>query len=330
MNGIIGQSTPSPRVFAFLDRVFGSRRAPPLKILIYQRMWGAWRRPPVAGCKFMFARWRWKEADAIVFHIPQLRSSRFPPRKLPGQIWVAWSLESEAHYPMLARRNELRGVFDLWMTYQQDSDIWCPYLEGVDVASLQAAPGAKGADVSTVAVMSSPVDQSGRTALLESLMREMPIDSYGKIFCNRPGDMKPGRAGKLAVLSRYKFTLAFENSICRDYVTEKFFDPLIAGSVPVYLGAPNVDELAPGDNCYIDASRFENPRALAAYLLALAKDDEAYARYLAWKGKPLRPRFLRHLETASVRPFQRLADCLRARQASQGGANAVPNSWPAR
>jgi hypothetical protein len=325
MSDIIGHSAQGPRMFAFLDYVFRPRGSSPLKILIYQRMWGARRKPSVDGCKFMFARSRWKEADAIVFHIPQLRSSRFPPRKLPGQSWVAWSMESEAHYPILARRNELGGVFDLWMTYQQDSDVWCPYLEGVDIPSLQAMPGPKCADIPAVAVISSRIDQSRRTVLLESLLREMPIDSYGKLFCNRPGGMKVGRAGKLAVISRYKFTLALENSICRDYVTEKFFDPLIAGSVPVYLGAPNVDEFAPGDNCYIDASRFENPRALAAFLLALAKDEQAYARYLEWKSKPLRPRFLRHLETAGVKPFQRLADCLRARQASKAETNAVPN-----
>jgi hypothetical protein len=34
------------------------------------------------------------------------------------------------------------------------------------------------------------------------------------------------------------------------YVTEKFFDPLIAGSVSVYLGVPDVDKLAPGLHAY--------------------------------------------------------------------------------
>jgi hypothetical protein len=62
-----------------------------------------------------------------VFHLPQLNISGFPPRKLPGQFWVAWCMESEANYPMLARRTELRAVFDVWMTYQRDSEIWCPY-----------------------------------------------------------------------------------------------------------------------------------------------------------------------------------------------------------
>lgn len=34
---------------------------------------------------------------------------------------------------------------------------------------------------------------------------------------------------KQRVLSRYKFYLAFENNVIRDYVSEKVFDGLLAG-----------------------------------------------------------------------------------------------------
>ena len=40
-----------------------------------------------------------------------------------------------------------------------------------------------------------------------------------------------------------KFVLAFENSVCNDYVTEKIYDVFAAGVVPIYLGAPNIDEI---------------------------------------------------------------------------------------
>jgi Glycosyltransferase family 10 (fucosyltransferase) C-term len=79
-------------------------------------------------------------------------------------------------------------------------------------------------------------------------------------------DPDRGTATKLATIARYKFTLAFENSICRDYVTEKFFKPLVAGSVPVYLGAPNIRELATAEHCFIDTADFEGPAELPAYL----------------------------------------------------------------
>ncbi|CAF4835450.1 unnamed protein product, partial [Rotaria sp. Silwood2] len=38
-----------------------------------------------------------------------------------------------------------------------------------------------------------------------------------------------------------------------DYVTEKLWQPLAAGSVPLYLGAPNIDEWLP---CYNYSSNF--------------------------------------------------------------------------
>jgi hypothetical protein len=37
-------------------------------------------------------------------------------------------------------------------------------------------------------------------------------------------------------LRRYKFAIAFENSETDDYVTEKFYQALLAGAVPIVLG----------------------------------------------------------------------------------------------
>lgn len=45
----------------------------------------------------------------------------------------------------------------------------------------------------------------------------------------------------LKILAQYKFSLAFENAVCRDYITEKLWRPLVVGSVPVYYGSPAVE-----------------------------------------------------------------------------------------
>jgi hypothetical protein len=294
----------------------------PLRILIYQPVWGTAQQPAAPGCEFLYDRSRWQEADAVLFHIPQLARSRFPPRKLQNQLWVGWCMESEVNYPMLAQRSELAAVFDLWMTYQQDSDIWCPYFSKRIVEALRGTPAPKTASSPAVALISSRFDESGRIGLLEALMREMPIDSYGKIHRNRPEPIERTGEAKRALISRYRFTLAFENSICKDYVTEKFFDPLIAGSVPVYLGAPNVEDFAPGDNCYIDATRFDNPRSLAQFLVGLAADENAYAHYLQWKVRPLRRQFAQMLERTG-NEFHLLADRVRATRVSRGRSHGA-------
>ncbi len=92
-------------------------------------------------------------------------------------------------------------------------------------------------------------------------------------------------------------------------MTEKFFHPLVVGSVPVYLGAPNVDEFAPGERCYIDTSDFGDPEELAAFLRDMG--DDAYAEYLAWKEKRFRPRFQRLLEDQRRHPLVRLCERVR-------------------
>ena len=40
----------------------------------------------------------------------------------------------------------------------------------------------------------------------------------------------------MKVLSHYKFYLAFENLAVPDYVSEKVFEGLFAGALPVYRG----------------------------------------------------------------------------------------------
>jgi hypothetical protein len=133
----------------------------------------------------------------------------------------------------------------------------------------------------------------------------MNVHSYGKVFRNRLVDQDTGHETKQQVIKRYKFSLAFENAIAKDYVTEKFYEPLIAGSVPVYLGAPNIDDFAPGDNCFINAANW-TPETLAQYLIELAGNETEYARLLEWKTKPFRKRFVALVDIVKSHSFTRL------------------------
>jgi hypothetical protein len=62
-------------------------------------------------------------------------------------------------------------------------------------------------------------------------------------------------ADKLKTLSEYKFAMCFENASYSGYVTEKIFDCLAAGTIPIYLGAPDIESIVP-PSCFIDFRRF--------------------------------------------------------------------------
>lgn len=83
------------------------------------------------------------------------------------------------------------------------------------------------------------------------------------------------------VQSHYKFTLAIENRVDVGYVTEKFFYALEAGSVPVYYGAPDVEEFAPPDSFISGEGR--NRMEIRKEILSLANDTVRYMNYHAWR-----------------------------------------------
>jgi hypothetical protein len=128
-----------------------------------------------------------------------------------------------------------------------------------------------------------------------------------------------GSETKRAVIAPYKFCIGFENSIAVDYVTEKFFDPILAGTVPVYLGAPNIDAFAPGEKSFINVSDYSGPRELADHLHHLDQDDEAYGEYFAWREKGLSDDFKRLLSAAARGPFCQLCDIVAERAAVPAG-----------
>jgi hypothetical protein len=261
------------------------------------------------ACAFTTDHGLLSEAAAVVFHLPTLGDLAFPPKRI-GQKWAAWSMESQVNYPVLSDPEFMRR-FDITMTYERTATVWCPYF-GPDIADkLLQLPRPKTEPSPAVYFRSSPVDRSGRGRYAFELMKYAKVDSYGQLLRNRQlPEADCGRDTRLATLARYKFTLAFENSIAPDYVTEKFFDPLIAGSVPVYLGAPNVSDFAPASRCFINVADFSSPAALAAHLNAVDQDADAYAEYLAWKPSGLTSGFRCLLNGLHESAFSRLCRAL--------------------
>ena len=62
---------------------------------------------------------------------------------------------------------------------------------------------------------------------------------------------------KHEILSQYKFSLCLENMVMKGYITEKIFDCLYTGTVPLYLGASDISGLVP-EAAYIDCRNFNS------------------------------------------------------------------------
>jgi len=250
------------------------------------------------------------DVEAIVFHLPTLDPAALPNGRRPGQRWVAWSHESEVNYPIMDDA-AFMAQFDLTMTHQRRADVWVPYLPRAEQMFAPPQPKTEAAPV--VYIASNPRDRSGRDDYVRELMRHVAVDSYGRRLNNRtmPG-LDDGRRTKILTIARYRFTLAFENSIAPDYVTEKFYDPLVAGSVPIVLGAPNVADFAPAPGSYLNVADFAGPAALARRVRELCADEAAYASLLAWKARGFSPAFGELLAASRGDPFLKLARKLSA------------------
>ena len=133
-----------------------------------------------------------------------------------------------------------------------------------------------------------------RDVYFNELAKYIPIDIYGKC-----GTLKcvssPGHSCD-RLLDEYKFYIAAENSLCPDYVTEKFYRALSHGVVPVVYGGADYTQYGP-PHSYVNVANFRSPKELAEYLLLLDKNDALYMEYFRWK------------EYYVVDPFPRVGWC---------------------
>lgn len=76
---------------------------------------------------------------------------------------------------------------------------------------------------------------------------------------------------KLATIRGYRFCLCVENARFPGYVTEKLLDCLVAGVVPLYLGAPDIEKYFPA-KCFIDLRKYRSSKSLLEELQSMSED----------------------------------------------------------
>uniref|UniRef100_A0A5S6R3Q0 Fucosyltransferase n=1 Tax=Trichuris muris TaxID=70415 RepID=A0A5S6R3Q0_TRIMR len=218
-------------------------------------------------------------SKAIVFDLRDLRlSAIFLPKK-EGQKFVFYSRESSPQHfaPLLG----MDSFFDLSMTYLPSSAVLCPY--GVFLNKSANATGDTEDEMRSLArrkrlvlwVASKCATHSGREWYVLELKRHLKVDVYGT--CG--GDPLP-RGSISHVAIKYKFRIVFENTVCRHYITERFYEALLDRTVPIVLQRSTYAS-APQDS-FIAADDFSSARDLAEYLKFLHANENEYLKYFRW------------------------------------------------
>lgn len=86
---------------------------------------------------------------------------------------------------------------------------------------------------------------------------------------------------KISTIGNYRFNLCYENMVERGYVTEKIIDCLVAGTVPLYLGATDIEQYIPAES-FVDKREFDSYDELREYLNQI---DEEKAVQMIMTGR---------------------------------------------
>ncbi|XP_037271906.2 glycoprotein 3-alpha-L-fucosyltransferase A [Rhipicephalus microplus] len=206
-----------------------------------------------------------------------------PRRRRMAQAWLLYAMEPPHRLPSNPSRLDELAI-NWTLSYRFDADVVHRHsfktvrrrTSGVGHSLLAPQP-----KVRPVAwIVSNCKSFSRRESYVQELQKFVPVDIFGGCGQRRCREHRFGCYREIA--ANYSFYLAFENSICKDYSTEKLFLPLLNSMVPVVMGGANYSAVAPPGS-YINFASFRTARELAAYLLELQGRPEQYRRYFEWK-----------------------------------------------
>ncbi|MFS7933436.1 putative glycoprotein 3-alpha-L-fucosyltransferase [Helianthus anomalus] len=192
-----------------------------------------------------------------------------------GTAGILRSMESAQYYPENNLDLARRKGYNIIMTTSLSSDVPVGYFSWAEY-DIMGPVQPKSEKALAAAFISNCAARNFRLQALEGLEKSnIKIDSYGGCHRNRDGNVN-----KVEALKRYKFSLAFENSNEEDYVTEKFFQSLVAGSIPVVVGAPNIHDFAPAPGSVLHIKELKDVESVAKTMKHLGEDPVAYNQSL--------------------------------------------------
>ena len=230
----------------------------------------------------------------FMFYASQMQWEDMPLPRRPDHMWAIIQEESPKNNWILAFEDGI-SLFNMTATPSRHSTypLVTQYLPSLEVLMkpplVPVADKGKGGIGLVLFLQSDCGTPSDRDTYVAELMKHVKVDSYGKCLHNKDlpehlvDPLTMDHKDVLQLQSQYKFSLAFENAICHDYITEKLWRAFTVGSVPIIRGSPTVRDWLPDDKSAILADEFSSPKELAEFVKALDADSAKYEEYLSWK-----------------------------------------------
>jgi hypothetical protein len=247
---------------------------------------------PIHQCQFTRNKHKLSKASVVAFHLYDMKQNQLPERissKNNNQSWIFITGESPINfyyqnptfYPYT-----LNNYFDQSISYKYDSpySIFTPIIKSQNLSLNERQLNNNSLKLKKkpiVWIVSNCNTFSQREKYIKELNKFIQIDIYGK--CGIPCSNHQCKID----LNEYYFYLSFENSRCKSYITEKFWN-IISDSthrlVPIVMGAQENDyeRIAPKKS-YIHVNQYKTPEDLAKYLNYLIKNPDEYLTYLQWR-----------------------------------------------
>ena len=232
--------------------------------------------------------WEYRQSFWATFYNPVIP---LPSRRHPDQVWVLWSQEPLCHmYGVFPPH-----IFNWTAHYRRDSTIFTPYDMYLEKPDIKTNTNVTKPEVlvpshfrektkMAVIVTSNCRVQSRRYRIVKELSKHIDVHEMGSCSDHVVCPKRKGFYECDKYIDKYKFYLAFENSYCRDYFTEKFWRSLERNQIPVVAASDNSLELLP-NNSYLNVFDFTTIKDLAKRMLEIANNESLYNTFFQWRKR---------------------------------------------
>lgn len=240
-------------------------------------------------------------ADAVVYHLADiswqstayLQSGAgawfsFPEYRRADQVWVLYNLEPLTM--IWGNMAAWQGEFNWTWSYNRAADVVSPYggkrfLTDKEKEDFRHDSqelnynylGAKTKD-GGVAMISHCTDEARRYKIISTLKRYINVRVVGRCGEGCPD----GYLSCNNLLADYQFYLAFENSDCYDYVSEKYWRALERRQIPIVAWKLDMSDLVI-PNSFINVYDFPDVDAAGRYIQVVQGNRTLYNSYFEWR-----------------------------------------------